>query len=80
MSNKSGLIIDGQIFLNADHIKKMSKYDNDYGSHWIEVYISDDKNSITYITFKNKIERDEAFDRIIKEVFGDCFEFHKNEK
>jgi hypothetical protein len=80
MSNKHGLIIDGQIFLNADYIKKMCKYDNDYGSHWIEVFTSDEKKSASYITFEDKIERDEAFDRIIKEVFGDCLEFNKNKK
>jgi hypothetical protein len=80
MVNKPGFIIDGRIFLNADHIVKMSKYDNDYDTHRIEIYTSNEKKSVTYISFKDKIERDEAFDRIIKEVFGDCFEFHKNEK
>lgn len=80
MATKYGIIIDNDVFINAKHIVKMCKYDNDYGSHWIEVFTSDDKKSVSYITFNDKIERDEAFDRIIKEVFGDCLEFNKNKK
>lgn len=75
MVTKYGIIIDNNVFVNAKHIIKLNKYNNNYDTHWIEVNTIDGKN--TYITFKTKEELDIAFDKIIDEIFGDCLYFNK---
>ena len=51
MSNKSGIIIDNVVFVNAKHIIKMNKYNDDYGNHLIEIYTIEGK-SILFQNFK----------------------------
>ena len=75
MSNKSGIIIDNVVFVNAKHIIKMNKYNDDYGNHLIEIYTIEGKS--TCIHFKTKEELDIAFVKIIDEIFGDCLYFNK---
>ena len=78
MATKSGIIIDNNVFVNAKHIIKLNKYNNDYGTHWIEVDTIEGKK--TYINFETKEELDIAFDKIIDEIFGDCLCFNKQPK
>lgn len=78
MTKKPGIIINGGIFYNSDHIIKITKYDNDISdTHWIEIHMINEKNST--LTFATKEDRDASFSEIIKRLYGECavFDYQK---
>ena len=79
MKKTSGITINDGIFLNLDHIIKIKKYDvRENVGFWIEIFLTN--NNQTTLTYNNKEDRDNAFEKIISYICGDdcCIIFDHN--
>jgi hypothetical protein len=61
----SGVILNNDIFINTSHVVKMEKKNTDV----IEVYMLGVASPVEF-AFKSETDRDEAFNKIIKEMYS----------
>ena len=72
MSRKtSGIIINDDIFINANHVVKMEKSKISDGEHVINIYLSVPTSaSPIKLTFDSEQECNESFKKIILEMYS----------
>lgn len=72
MSRKtSGIIINDDIFINANHVVKMEKSKVSDGEHVINIYLSVATSaSPIKLTFDSEQECNESFKKIIMEMYS----------
>ena len=80
MKKTSGIIINDEIFLNPEHIVKIRKSDlRENVGYWVEIFSTN--NNQTTLTYSNREERDNAFKKIISELYGyDCCIIFENKE
>ena len=61
----SGVILNNDIFINSSHVVKMGKKNTDV----IEVYMLGVASPLEF-AFKSETDRDETFNKIIREMYG----------
>ena len=61
----SGVILNNDIFINTSHVVKMEKKNIDV----IEIYMLGVSSPVEF-AFKSETDRDETFNKIIREMYG----------
>ena len=71
MRKTSGIIINDDIFINANHVVKMEKSKVSDGEHVINIYLSVATSaSPIKLTFDSEQECNESFKKIILEMYS----------
>jgi hypothetical protein len=70
MRQTSGIVINNDIFINTSHVVKMEKIDTDK----IKIDLSYGATPLS-LEFKNESDRNNIFDRIIKEMYSYNFAY-----
>ena len=71
MRKTSGIIINDDIFINANHVVKMEKSKVSNGEHVINIYLSVATSaSPIKLTFNSENDRNVIFNKIVMELYG----------
>lgn len=70
MRRTSGIVINNDIFINSSHVVKIEKIDTDK----IKIDLSYGATPLS-LEFKNESDRNNIFDRIIKEMYSYNFAY-----
>ena len=69
MRQTSGIIINGDIFINSSHVAKIDKTKVSDGEYEIKIYLDVNESPIKF-TFNNDNDCDNIFNKIIMEMYG----------